>query len=117
MMNRRMMITATLALSAAGISALKFSRTAVGASAAAESKPQAILYRNPNCDCCLEYAKYLRENGFDVQVDSKQDLANVGKQFHIPEKFEGRHVMVIGGYAVEGHVSAGSVNKLLTRPP
>jgi hypothetical protein len=89
----------------------------VAAPAAAQDKPQATLYRNPNCDCCLEYAKYLRGAGFEVTVDSKQDLAVVRKKLHVSEKFEGCHVMVIGGYAVEGHVSASSVNKLLAEHP
>lgn len=85
--------------------------------AIAEEKPAAILYRNPNCDCCLEYAKYLRSNGFEVTVDSSHDLAAVRKQLHIPEKFEGCHVMTVGKYAVEGHVDVGSINKLLTEHP
>ena len=84
---------------------------------AQEEKPQATLYRNPNCDCCLEYAKYLRANGFEVIVDSKQDLAVVRKQLHVPEKFEGCHVMTIGRYAIEGHVSVGTVNKLISEHP
>lgn len=87
------------------------------APANAQEKPQATLYRNPNCDCCLEYAKYLRANGFDVTVDSKQDLAAIRKQLRVPEKFEGCHVMTIGRYAVEGHVSADAINKLLSEHP
>lgn len=90
---------------------------ATAGTAIAGEKPAATLYRNPNCDCCLEYAKYLRGGGFDVTVDSKQDLASVRKQLHIPEKFEGCHVMVIDRYAVEGHVPLNSLNKLLTERP
>jgi hypothetical protein len=105
MMTRRMMMAATLAL------------TVYVAPAIAEDKPKATLYRNPNCSCCLDYAKYLRENGFDVTVDSKQDLAAVRKQLHIAEKFEGCHVMTVGRYAVEGHVSADNVNNLLKEQP
>jgi len=90
---------------------------AVTAPAIAEEKPTAILYRNPNCDCCLEYAKYLRSNGIEVTVDSKQDLATVRKQLRIPEKFEGCHVMTIGRYAVEGHVDVASIDKLLAQHP
>jgi len=97
--------------------AAMFALTAYAAPAVAEEKPQTILYRNPNCSCCLEYAKYLRGNGFEVTVDSKQDLALVRKQLHVPEKFEGCHVMVIGRYVVEGHVSASSIQKLLAEHP
>lgn len=105
MMTRRMMMAAMSALAA------------LTAPAFAEDKPPTILYRNPNCDCCLEYAKYLRSNGFDVTVDAKQDLANIRKQLRVPEKFEGCHVMVIGKYAVEGHVPVNTLNKLLAEHP
>lgn len=90
---------------------------AATAPAVAQEKPKATLYRNPNCDCCLEYAKYLRSNGFDVTVDSKANLVTVRKQLHIAEAFEGCHVMTIGRYAVEGHVPVNTLNKLLTDHP
>ncbi len=80
-------------------------------------KPKVTLYRNPNCSCCLDYAAYLRGAGFDVTVDSNQNLAAVRKQLHVPEKFAGCHVTVIGRYAVEGHVSASAINKLLAERP
>lgn len=85
--------------------------------ALAQDKPKATLYRNPNCSCCLDYADYLRSNGFEVEVDSAHDLANVRKQLGIPEKFEGCHVMTLEGYAVEGHVDVASIRKLLSERP
>lgn len=90
---------------------------AIIAPANAEEKLSAVLYRNPNCDCCLEYAKYLRSNGFDVKVDAKQDLASIRKQMGVPEKLEGCHVMVINGYAVEGHMPVDVVKRLLAEHP
>jgi len=89
----------------------------ITAPALAQEKPKATLYRNPNCSCCLDYAAYLRGAGFDVTVDSKQNLAVVRKQLHVPEKFEGCHVTVIGKYAVEGHVAADAIKKLLDEHP
>jgi len=85
--------------------------------ALAQEKSKATLYRNPNCSCCLDYAAYLRGAGFDVTVDSNQNLAAVRKQLHVPEKFAGCHVTAIGRYAVEGHVSVTSINKLLAEHP
>lgn len=106
-MNRRTMMISTALLTLTALSDRAF----------ADSKPAATLYRNPNCDCCLEYAKYLRSNGFDVTVDAKQDIAVIRKQMHISEKYEGCHVMVIGHYAVEGHVPVHTLNKLFTEKP
>ncbi len=85
--------------------------------AVAQEKTKVTLYRNPNCGCCLDYAEYLRGAGFDVTVDSKENLAVVRKQLHVPEQFEGCHVSVIGKYAVEGHVSADVIKKLLAEHP
>jgi len=87
------------------------------APALADENAPATLYRNPNCSCCLAYANYLRSRGFDVTVDSKQDLETVRKQLHVPENLAGCHVMVIDRYAVEGHVSAETINKLLAEKP
>src|SRR5216684_3833686 len=89
----------------------------ITAPAVAQEKTKVTLYRNPSCNCCLDYAQYLRDAGFEVTVDSKQDLAVVRKQLHVPEQFTGCHVSVIGGYAVEGHVSAEAVKKLLAVHP
>lgn len=128
-MNRRNAIAGMLALTAFGTVAVVIKTFAAdqtgtpapkaspGTPAAAENKPKAILYRNPNCDCCLEYAKYLRSNGFDVTIDSKQDLASLRKQLRVPENLAGCHVMVMGRYAVEGHVPVRTLNKLLAEHP
>lgn len=89
----------------------------VAASAVAEALPKATLYRNPNCDCCLDYAKYLQDNGVEVTVDSKQDLAGVRMELRVPEKFQGCHVMTVGRYAVEGHVPINAIRKLMAERP
>ena len=118
MQNRRYVAATAVKVALASI---VFGPASVVAQAFAQDKPRdkpaATLYRNPNCDCCLEYAKYLRGNGFEVTVDSKQDLASIRKQLHVSEQFEGCHVTVIGRYAVEGHVSVSSINKLLAEHP
>lgn len=120
--HRRSLLVAIVSI-AAGLSVARHSygAEAVGADdkgrRAMREKTKVTLYRNPNCSCCLDYAEYLRGAGFEVTVDSKQDLAVIRKQLHVPEKFEGCHVSVIGNYAVEGHVSANSIRKLLAEHP
>lgn len=125
-----MITTALLALSGVGAAAAIYSkqtvspgdaasrlRQAAGNTVLAANRTSATLYRNPNCDCCLEYAKYLRSNGFEVTVDSSHDLDAVRKQLHVPGGLEGCHVMAVGGYAVEGHVSVATIDKLLAEKP
>jgi len=73
----------------------------------------ATLYKNPHCTCCEEYAKYLRQNGFEVDVKETPDLEATTLDAGIPEKLLGCHITFVDGYAVVGHVSAEIVQKLL----
>ena len=78
----------------------------------------AKLYRNPNCGCCLEYAKYLKSNGFDVEVIDTTDLSSIKRKYAVPEKLEGCHTATIGGYVFEGLIPADHIKRVLNeRPP
>ncbi|MBX9847194.1 MAG: DUF411 domain-containing protein [Xanthobacteraceae bacterium] len=85
--------------------------------ASAESS-RAVLYKDPDCNCCDAYASYLRENGFEVDVKATDDLAAISSKAGVPEKFQGCHTMFVGGYVVDGHVPINTIRKLLSdRPP
>jgi hypothetical protein len=89
-----------------------------GASSAAPADPvAATLYKNPQCSCCDEYAKYLRKNGIDVTVKPTHNMSLISRQNGVPEKLAGCHTMLIGGYVVEGHVPVAAINKLLAERP
>src|SRR3546814_3368277 len=49
--------------------------------AAAEEAKTATMYKPLQCGCCDEYAKYLEENGFKVNVESVPD-----RQFEIVKR-------------------------------
>jgi len=79
---------------------------------------QATLYKNPHCSCCEDYAAYLRQNGFEVDVKETNDLEGITLKAGVPEQLEGCHTMFVDGYVVVGHVSVDVMSKLLTeRPP
>jgi len=87
-------------------------------SAATYADPIAVaMYKNPQCGCCEEYAKYLRQNGFNVTVTPTHNMSLISRQHGVPEKLAGCHTMLIGEYVVEGHVPVGAINKLLTERP
>ncbi len=91
---------------------------AVFAIAAARAEmPDALMYKNPQCGCCEEYAKYLRRNGFKVTVKETHNMSLISRQNGVPEKLAGCHTMLIGGYVVEGHVPVGAINRLLKERP
>ena len=94
-----------------------FALTLAAASAIAEEKIAATLYKNAGCLCCDWYASYLRTNGFDVKVVESRNMTLIRNQQGIPRKLEGCHTTVVGGYVVEGHVPVTAVKRLLTEKP
>lgn len=77
----------------------------------------AVLYKNPDCHCCEEYAGYLRQNGFEVEVIPTETLPEIKAKYEVPNSLAGCHTTVIGDYVVEGHVPVESVNRLLQEQP
>src|SRR5262245_41002876 len=88
----------------------------VGAAAVRADMPDALMYKNPQCGCCEEYAKYLRRNGFRVTVKETHNMSLISRQNGVPEKLAGCHTTLVGGYVVEGHVPVSAINKLKERP-
>ncbi|MBN9276604.1 MAG: hypothetical protein J0I57_03090 [Hyphomicrobium sp.] len=83
----------------------------------AEEASEAVIYKNPQCSCCDEYADYLRQNGFKVTVRETHQLAPMSRKAGIPENFEGCHLAYIDGYVVSGHVPVTAIRKLLKERP
>jgi hypothetical protein len=77
----------------------------------------ATLYKNPQCGCCENYAAYLRQNGFDVEVKPTNDLAEISGKAGVPPDYEGCHTTFIEGYVVDGHVPIKAIEKLLKERP
>lgn len=80
-------------------------------------KSAATLYKYPLCGCCEEYANYLCDNGYTLNIEPTQDLSSIHRQHGVPENLEGCHVMLIDGYVVEGHVPVDILNRLLSEKP
>lgn len=78
---------------------------------------QAVLWKNPQCGCCEGHAEHLRANGIDVKSVATHDLALKRQEQGVPMELVGCHMMQIGGYVVEGHVSAAVVKRLLAERP
>lgn len=85
--------------------------------AIADTGIQATLYKDPQCSCCEGYADYLRQNGFQVDVKTTDDLAEISRKAGVPEALDGCHTTFIDGYVVGGHVPVNVVRKLLSEKP
>jgi hypothetical protein len=88
-----------------------------GAAIVRAEMPNALMYKNPQCGCCEEYAKYLRRNGFKVTVKETHNMSLIGRQNGVPERLAGCHTTLVAGYVVEGHVPVGAITRLLSERP
>lgn len=75
------------------------------------------MWSNQGCDCCLQWAKHLRNHQFDVAQRQVEDIAAVRKQLGMPEKYAGCHVARVDRYVIEGHVPALDILRLLREQP
>ena len=60
---------------------------------------------------------HLRANGFRVKPINVDDTSVVRRRHGIPDKLAGCHTAVVEGYAIEGHVPAREIKRLLTERP
>ena len=102
---------AVLALVTASFGALHFM------SAAAADKPVITVYKGRFCGCCSSWVEHLKESGFDARVHEVSDLTPYREKYGVPEALASCHTAVIGGYAVEGHVPAADIRRLLRERP
>lgn len=75
------------------------------------------VHKDPNCGCCTDWARHMRDAGFAVRVEDAADIASVRKRLGIPPGLAGCHTAEVGGYLVEGHVPAAAVRRLLSERP
>src|SRR5699024_11836271 len=83
----------------------------------AAAPAKVTLYHNPGCTCCLRYAEYLDDSGYDVEMLDTNGIAGINEQHGVPRRLSSCHTMLTGDYVVVGHVPADVVNKLLAEQP
>lgn len=89
----------------------------IAASATAGAAPIINVYKSPTCGCCGAWIKHLRDNGMEVAA---HDVANPGEmraKMGIPDQMGSCHTAVVEGYAIEGHVPAADIKRLLATKP
>lgn len=105
-MNRRR------ALLTAG-AALAFAATTRAQSA----QPLVEVWKSPTCGCCKDWVRHLESNGFRVKTLEVQSTAQARARMRIPERLGSCHTAAVGGYALEGHVPAREIRRLLAERP
>lgn len=74
------------------------------------------VWKDPSCGCCQDWVKHMEANGFVVKVHDTGNNA-VRAQLRIDRKYGSCHTALVGGYAIEGHVPAREVKRLLKERP
>jgi hypothetical protein len=85
--------------------------------AAKAALPRIEVYKDPNCGCCGAWVDHLKAAGFLVKVTEVSDPGAVRKRHGIPDQYGSCHTGVVAGYALEGHVPADDVKRLLAQKP
>lgn len=76
----------------------------------------AEVWKSPTCGCCKDWITHLEANGFRVKV---HDVGNTAARarLKIAAKLGSCHTALVGGYAIEGHVPAADIQRLLKERP
>lgn len=87
--------------------------------ACAESAAAATLTvtKTASCGCCRHWVEHMKKAGFTVKVHDVEDVTPTARRLGVPDKLRSCHTAEIGGYAIEGHVPAADVRRLLSQRP
>ncbi len=110
----------------AGVAALASTVTAVRAATGtahastatppARGGPLVEVWKDPNCGCCGDWVKHLEANGLRVKIHDTGNSA-MRTRLGVAAKYGSCHTGFVGGYAIEGHVPAREVLRLLRERP
>jgi hypothetical protein len=78
--------------------------------------PLVEVWKSPTCGCCKDWIAHLEANGFRTQVHETGNTA-MRARLGIAEKYGSCHTARVGGYAIEGHVPAADIRRLLQQAP
>jgi len=88
-----------------------------GARSSLAAGPSMIVHKDPNCGCCGGWVEHLRDAGFRVDVRDVPDLNRVKTRLGVPADLAACHTAELSGYAIEGHVPAAALRRLLSEKP
>ena len=74
------------------------------------------VWKSPSCGCCKDWITHLENAGFRVKTHDNGNNT-IRAQLRMPTKYGSCHTGRIGGYAIEGHVPARDIQRLLLEKP
>jgi len=75
------------------------------------------VVKTATCGCCAKWVEHLKKAGHDVRVTNVADVTPTAKRLGVPDDLRSCHAASVGGYAIEGHVPAADIARLLREKP
>ena len=97
-----------------GVAAIGVARWTTVRSATAA--PLVEVWKSPSCGCCKDWVAHMQANGFGVEVHDSGNVA-ARARLGVDARFGSCHTAVVAGYAIEGHVPASDIRRLLKERP
>ncbi len=69
------------------------------------------------CGCCGKWVEHMKKAGHDVRVTNVDDVTPTARRLGVPDDLRSCHTASVGGYAIEGHVPAADIARLLREKP
>jgi hypothetical protein len=74
--------------------------------------------RDAGCGCCATWVDLMRRSGrFRVTLTNEADMAAVKRRLGVPSDLASCHTAMVAGFAVEGHVPAPDILRLIETSP
>lgn len=74
------------------------------------------VFKSPTCGCCVDWITHLEDNGFSV-TSFDEGNSEARERLGMPVQFGSCHTAEVEGYAIEGHVPAREIHRLLEEKP
>ncbi|HEY5634891.1 MAG TPA: DUF411 domain-containing protein [Burkholderiaceae bacterium] len=104
---RRRLMAAAAALAVAPVASKAF----------AQAVPLVEVWKTPSCGCCKDWIRHMEANGFRIKAHDVDSTSPVRSRMGLPDTYASCHTATIGGYAIEGHVPANDIKRLLREKP
>lgn len=79
--------------------------------------PVIDVYKSEYCGCCAAWVDHLKANGFAPKVTNVANPSDYRERGGIPNELGSCHTAIVQGYAIEGHVPASDIKRLLAEKP
>ena len=104
-------------VAAAAVPAPVPAQPAAAPAGAEAALPVMTVYKSPTCGCCKAWVDHVKAEGFQVEVHDLDDVSEIKAEAGVPERARSCHTAIVEGYAIEGHVPAATIKRLLREKP